>query len=130
MALVTKRFVEVALLNMDKPKFELEEKRLVDDAVVEKMLVVVPLVRVTFPRADKPDTASEVSVLRDVSDDEVTPDARVLPVSVPAGAMTALVPAAVIRPLPLTVKFGMAVEEPKLPVFELTVARVVPFPTD
>jgi len=36
----------------------------------------------------------------------------------------ALVLAAVIKPLPLTVKLGTLVELPKLPVFELTVARV------
>jgi hypothetical protein len=50
--------------------------------------------------------------------------ARVVPVKVPAGATTALEPAAVIRPLPLTVKFGIAVLDPKEPTFVLTVARV------
>lgn len=48
-----------------------------------------------------------------------------MPVKVPAGAMTAFVPAAVINPLPLTVKFGIAVEDPKDPTLPFTVARVV-----
>ncbi len=64
------------------------------------------------------------SVPRDVSDEEVTPLASMLPVSVPAGATTATVPAAVISPLPFTVKVGIAVELPQLPVSVLTVARV------
>ena len=53
-----------------------------------------------------------------------TLEAKVVPVSVPAGATTAFVDAAVIRPLPLTVKLGIAVLDPKLPTFELTVASV------
>lgn len=56
--------------------------------------------------------------------EEVMPAASVVPVSVPAGATTAAVPAAVIRPLPFTVKFGIAVEDPKVPEFVLTVANV------
>jgi hypothetical protein len=66
-----------------------------------------------------------VSVPTEVREELTTVAFNVVPDSVPAGAMTALVPAAVIRPLPLTVKLGMAVDEPKEPVFVLTVARVV-----
>ena len=55
---------------------------------------------------------------------------RVVPVRVPAGAITTLVPAAVIRPLPLTVKLGIAVLDPNEPVFEFTVARVVALPVE
>jgi hypothetical protein len=53
-----------------------------------------------------------------------TLDAKVVPVNVPAGATTAFVDAAVIRPLPLTVKLGIALDDPKDPVFVLTVASV------
>ena len=59
-----------------------------------------------------------------VSEDETTFDASVVPASVPAGAMTALPEAAVMSPLPFTVNDGMDVDEPKLPVFEFTVASV------
>lgn len=59
-----------------------------------------------------------------VKDDVTTFEARVVPVSVPAGAMTTLPEAEVINPLPFTVNVGMEVEEPKLPTLELTVARV------
>ncbi len=69
--------------------------------------------------------ASEVNVPTLVSDDAVTPLASVAPVSVPAGATTTAVDAAVMRPLALTVKVGIAVEDPKLPTLLLTVARVV-----
>jgi len=60
-----------------------------------------------------------------VRDEETTFDANVVPVNVPAGATTEFVLAAVIRPLPFTVNEGIAVEEPKLPVFVFTVASVV-----
>ncbi len=60
----------------------------------------------------------------EVSEDDTTFEASVVPVSVPAGATTAAVPAAVMRPLPLTVKVGIAVEDPKLPVLVLTVFKV------
>ena len=60
-----------------------------------------------------------------VRDDASTFDASVAPLNVPAGAITAFVPAAVMSPLPLTVKFGIAVEDPQLPVFVFTVAKVV-----
>jgi hypothetical protein len=59
-----------------------------------------------------------------VRDDETMVEFKVVPDRVPAGATTALVPAAVINPLALTVKFGIAVLEPKEPVLELTVVRV------
>ena len=60
----------------------------------------------------------------DVREEAVTPEAKVAPVNVPAGAMTTLPEAAVINPLALTVKVGMEVDEPKLPVLLLTVAKV------
>ena len=59
-----------------------------------------------------------------VREEETTPEAKVVPVNVPAGAMTAAVEAAVINPLAFTVKVGIAVEEPKEPTLEFTVARV------
>lgn len=52
-------------------------------------------------------------------------EAKVVPVSVPAGAITALPPAAVTSPLPFTVMLGIDVEDPKDPTLELTVAKVV-----
>jgi hypothetical protein len=60
----------------------------------------------------------------EVKEEVTTLDARVVPVKVPAGATTAAAEIAVIRPLPLTVTIGIAVEEPKDPVFEFTVLRV------
>jgi hypothetical protein len=48
----------------------------------------------------------------------------VVPVSVPAGATTALPLAAVIKPLAFTVNEGIEVEDPKDPTFPFTVARV------
>ena len=71
-----------------------------------------------------PDTVNPVRVPTLVSDDAVTPLASVAPVKVPAGAMTTLPEAAVTKPLPLTVNEGIDVDEPKLPTFEFTVARV------
>jgi hypothetical protein len=56
--------------------------------------------------------------------DVTTAEFNVVPERVPAGAITTLVEAAVISPLPLTVKDGMAVELPKDPVLVFTVARV------
>jgi hypothetical protein len=124
----------------------LVKKRLVVEAVVAKKLVVVALVPVAvvkvkfwrveeaeariFPSVEAPETVSDESVPTLVSDEARTFAASVAPVSVPAGATTAAVPAAVMRPLPLTVKVGMAVDEPNEPVLPLTVARVVPFPTE
>ena len=59
-----------------------------------------------------------------VRDEVTTFGASALPVNVPAGATTALVPAALINPFALTVKLGMAVDVPKLPALLLTVASV------
>ena len=56
--------------------------------------------------------------------DVTTPEFNVVPLKVPAGATTAFPDAAVIRPFPLTVKLGIDVLDPKLPVFVLTVAKV------
>ena len=83
-------------------------------------LVVVACWREVFP-----DTVRAVSVPTLVRDDVTTVALSVVPVSVPAGAMTAAVDAAVMRPLPLTVKVGMAVDDPKEPTLLFTVARVV-----
>ena len=60
-----------------------------------------------------------------VRDEVTTVVLSVVPLRVPAGATTAFVLAAVTRPLPLTVKDGIAVDEPKDPTLLLTVARVV-----
>jgi len=48
----------------------------------------------------------------EVSEDAVTPDASVLPVNVPAGAITAAVVIEVVRPFALIVTTGIAVEPP------------------
>ncbi len=61
---------------------------------------------------------------KEVSDDVTTFEAIVVPVSVPAGAITTAVVCAVTRPLPLVVSTGMAVDDPTEPGPELTVARV------
>ena len=81
-----------------------------------------PVTLVIVPEVGVPRTIPAPKL---VSEEDVTPDARDDPVSVPAGAMTALVPAAVTRPLPLTVKLGMAVLDPNDPTLLFTVARVV-----
>ncbi len=73
-----------------------------------------------------PETVNVPKVPIVVREEVSTLEANVVPVKVPAGAMTTLVPAAVINPLPLTVKLGMAVEEPHEPVLVFTVAKVVP----
>lgn len=59
----------------------------------------------------------------EVNDDAVTPAAKVLPLSVPAGATTAAVVIEVVRPLAFIVITGMAVEPPVVPAVA-TVARV------
>lgn len=61
---------------------------------------------------------------RDFKDEAVTLEASVVPVTVPAGAITAFPAASVINPLALTVKFGIDVDDPNDPTFVLTVARV------
>ena len=48
-----------------------------------------------------------------------------MPVNVPAGAITTLPEAAVIKPLAFTVNVGIDVDEPKDPTLAFTVARVV-----
>lgn len=62
-------------------------------------------------------------VPRLVSEDAVTPEAKVAPESVPAGAMTAAVVMLVVRPLALIVTTGMAVLLPVVPAVA-TVANV------
>ena len=68
-------------------------------------------------------------VPRLVNDEPVTPAASVLPVSVPAGAITAAVVMLVVKPLALIVTTGIAVLEPVTPAVA-TVAKVVAFPTE
>ena len=53
----------------------------------------------------------------------VTPEAKVAPLNVPAGAMTAAVVIEVVSPLALIVITGIAVEPPVVPA-EATVANV------
>src|ERR1700688_3969161 len=60
-----------------------------------------------------------------VRDEFTTPGARIEPVSVPAGAMTGFDPADVMRPLALTMKLGIEIDDPNEPTLELTVASVV-----
>ena len=59
----------------------------------------------------------------EVSEDAVTPEANVLPVNVPAGAITAAVVIEVVRPFALIVTTGIAVEPPDVPALA-TVASV------
>ena len=66
----------------------------------------------------------EVTVPRPVSEELTTFEASVLPVSVPAGAITALLDVLVTRPFAFTVTLGIAVELPTVPGAELTVASV------
>jgi hypothetical protein len=68
-------------------------------------------------------TARLAIVPSEVSDDAVTPDASVAPVSVPAGAITAAVVIEVVRPFALIVTTGIAVLPPVVPALA-TVARV------
>ena len=89
-----------------------------------KKVVEVAFVAVKVASVDAPETARDERVPTLVRDEARTLDARVAPVSVPAGAITATEPAAVMSPLPFTVKVGIAVEEPKLPVLPFTVASV------
>lgn len=66
----------------------------------------------------------------EVSDDAVTPEANVFPVSVPAGAMTAAVVIEVVKPLALIVTTGIAVEPPDVPALatEASVPAAVTLP--
>ena len=93
-------------------------------------LILLPVIlpdKVEVPKSSvKPaPVAPLVKVPTEVNDEAVTPEARVAPVRVPAGATTAFPEAAVIKPLPLTVKVGIEVEEPKDPTLVFTVAKVV-----
>ena len=65
-----------------------------------------------------------VIVPTEVKEEDTTLLAKVVPVKVPAGAITAFVDAAVINPFAFTVKLGIAVAEPKEPTFAFTVASV------
>ena len=76
------------------------------------VVVIVPAVAVKF-----------AIVPSEVSDDAVTPDANVAPVSVLAGAITAAVVIEVVRPFALIVTTGIAVEPPDVPALA-TLARV------
>ena len=76
-------------------------------------------------KVEVPETVKAFNVPTDVSDEVTTVAFKVVPLSVPAGAITTAVEAAVMSPLPLTVKVGMAVDEPNEPTLLLTVARVV-----
>ena len=71
-----------------------------------------------------PLTAKLVSVPTLVSEEFTTVEFNVVPLNVPAGATTTSVLIAVISPFPFTVIDGIAVEEPKLPTSEFTVANV------
>ena len=77
-------------------------------------------------KVEVPETVKAFNVPTDVSDEVTTVAFKVVPLSVPAGAITTAVEAAVMSPLPLTVKVGMAVDEPNEPTLLLTVAKVVP----
>ena len=87
----------------------------------------VPVTLAAFP-VTLPDiglvTVKFVNVPTLVNEEFNTVALRVLPDSVPAGAITAFVDTDVINPFPFVVIVGIAVDEPKAPAFELTVANV------
>ena len=60
-----------------------------------------------------------------VKEELTTVEFNVVPVRVPAGAMTTLELAAVINPFPFTVNEGIEVDDPKDPTVAFTVASVV-----
>ena len=68
-------------------------------------------------------TARLAIVPSEVSDDAVTPDASVAPVSVLAGAITTAVVIEVVRPFALIVTIGIAVLPPDVPAVA-TIASV------
>lgn len=68
-------------------------------------------------------TAPAERVPTEVREELKTFAAKVAPVSVPAGAITAAVVMPVVRPLALIVMTGIAVEDPVVPA-EATVAKV------
>ena len=65
-----------------------------------------------------------VTMPTEVNEEVTTVEFNVVPLSVPAGATTAFVLAAVIKPLPFTVITGMELAPPNEPVLEFTVASV------
>jgi hypothetical protein len=83
------------------------------------VVVIVPAVAVRF-----------AIVPSEVSDDAVTPDASVAPVSVLAGAITTAVVIEVVRPLALIVTTGIAVDPPEVPALATlaSVPAAVTFP--
>ena len=82
-------------------------------AVPAEMLAAVILVRLApLTAPNDPLQVPVVMVPTVVKEEAVTPEARVLPVKVPAGATTAAVLAVVSLPWASTVKVGIAVEEP------------------
>jgi hypothetical protein len=89
-------------------------------AVVTAVTPVPPCATATVVPAQVPVAIVPTVVREDVT----TVEFKVVPLRVPAGATTTLVLAAVIKPLPLTVKFGIAVLDPNAPVFVFTVERV------
>jgi hypothetical protein len=101
------------------------------ELLVKEMFCKVPVVKevsvkaIWLPVAVVDVTVRPVKVPTEVKEDVTTVAFNTVPVSVPAGAITALPEAAVIKPLPFTVKVGMLVEDPKDPTLELTVANVV-----
>lgn len=68
-----------------------------------------------WPATNEPCHVPVPMVPTDVSDEETTLAASVVPVRVPAGAMTAAVLAAVKRPFASKVRTGIAVEDPADP---------------
>lgn len=86
--------------------------------------VTVPAFPVTEPEIGLV-TVKLVRVPSEVRKDVTTDDPKVVPVKVPAGATTGFVLAAVMSPLAFTAKAGIAVEEPKFPTFEFTVAKTI-----
>ena len=83
------------------------------------VVVIVPAVAVRF-----------AIVPSEVSEDAVTPDANVAPVSVLAGAITTAVVIEVVRPFALIVTTGIAVLPPDVPALatEASVDAAVTFP--
>ena len=94
--------------------------------VVQRGLMEGPMAdRINVPdNVVAPLTAKLVNAPTLVSEEFTTVEFNVVPLNVPAGAITTSVLIAVIRPLPFTVIDGIAVEEPKLPTSVFTVAKV------
>ena len=94
------------------------------ERVPVKKFVEVALVAVRVARAERPETLSAVSVPTLVRDEVTTVGLRMDPLSVPAGAITTAVLAAVRRPFESTVKVGIAVELPYEFAETVVLARV------